>query len=247
MTDAPTPGTGAHLEFNGPLSGARADRLAADLAARRPTTVVDLGCGWGELLLRVVARCPDAHGVGVESHGPDVLRGRANAAARGLADRVTFVEGSAAAHREPADVVLSIGAWHALGDLDEALRALRGLVNPGGRVLFGVEFWEQPPPPERLARMWPGAKADDCDDLAGLVDRAIAAGFRPLRVEHATADEWAEFESGLAAEGEEWLLTHADHPDAADLRSRLDSQRDMWLRGHRGLLGLAYLTLGPVG
>ncbi|GAA1862250.1 class I SAM-dependent methyltransferase [Asanoa iriomotensis] len=246
MSDAPAHGAGTRLDFNGPLSAHRADRLAADLAARRPATVVDVGCGWGELLLRVLAAAPEARGVGIDSHGPYVVRGRANAAARGLGDRVSFVDGPAAAHADPADVVLNIGAYHAFGDLDAGLRAVRGLVNPGGRVLFGAEFWEHPPPAERLARMWPGATADDCDDLAGLVDRAIAAGFRPLRIETVTADEWAEFESGLAADGEEWLLTHADHPEAADLRSRLDNQRNTWLRGHRGVLGFAYLTLGPL-
>ncbi|MDG4825536.1 class I SAM-dependent methyltransferase [Asanoa sp. WMMD1127] len=244
MSDAPAVGSGTRLDFNGPLSGARADRLAAELARGRPATVVDLGCGWGELLLRVLAAAPDARGVGVDSHGPDVVRARANAAERGLAERVTFVDGPAAAHQERSDVVLNVGAYHALGDVDGALRALRELVAPGGRLLFGAEFWEHPPPPERLARMWPGATAADCDDLPGLVDRAIAAGFRPLRIETVTADEWAEFESGLAADGEEWLLAHPDDPAAAELRARLDSQRDTWLRGHRGLLGFAYLTLG---
>jgi hypothetical protein len=159
---------------------------------------------------------------------------------------VTYVEQPAGEHDATADVLINIGAYHAFGDVDARLRALHRLVNPGGRVLFGAEFWERPPPPERLARMWPGATLADCDDLPGLVDRAIAAGFRPLRIETVTAEEWAEFESGLAADCEEWLLEHADHPEAADLRSRLDDQRSTWLRGHRGLLGFAYLTLGPV-
>ncbi len=246
MTDIPALGGGTSLEFNGPLSAARADRLAGDLAGRRPATVVDLGCGWGELLLRVLAAAPDARGVGFDTHGPDLVRGRANAASRGLADRVTFVDASASEHDTTADVLVNIGAYQAFGDIDEALRALRRLVNPGGRVLFGAEFWEHPPPPERLARMWPGATLADCDDLPGLVDRTIAAGFRPLRIETVTPDEWAEFESGLAADCEEWLLSHPDHPGAAELRSRLDDQRATWLRGHRGLLGFAYLTLGPL-
>ena len=31
------------------------------------------------------------------------------------------------------------------------------------------------------------------------------------------------------------------------LTKRLDEHRSHWLRGHRGLLGFAYLTLVPVG
>ncbi|GIF63510.1 SAM-dependent methyltransferase [Asanoa ishikariensis] len=246
MTSPPPAGNGARLTYMAPLSATRAERLVADLAVRSPSTVVDLGCGWAELLLRVLAACPGAKGVGLDTHEPDLARGRANAGARGLDGRVTFVDGPAADHRDPADLLVSVGAYQAFGTIAEALNAMRAMVNPGGRVLFAAEFWESPPPPDRLARMWPGMSADDCTDLAGLVDQAIAAGFRPLRVETATRDEWDEFESLLAADREEWLITHPDHPEAAAVRAQADTQRDIWLRGHRGLMGFAYLTLGPI-
>lgn len=244
MTAPPALGSGARLDFMAPLSAERAGRLVAELAALNPSTVIDLGCGWGELLLRIVAACPGATGVGVEVHGPDVARARDNAAARGLSDRVTFVEGPASDHLTGADIVVNVGAYQAFGDLGKALGVLRDLVGAGGRVLFGAEYWERPPSAERLAHMWPGATADDCTDLAGLVDLAVAAGFRPLRIETASQGEWEEFESGLAADGERWLLTNPDHPDADTVRAKLDAQRGMWLRGHRGVLGFAYLTLG---
>jgi SAM-dependent methyltransferase len=244
MTDAPALGTGRLLNFMAPLSVERADRLVADLVAVRPTTVIDLGCGWGELLLRVLTACPGARGTGVDTHGPDLARGRANAVARQLSDRVTFIEGPAAEQLGSADMVINLGAHQAFGGVSEALRALRGAVNPGGRVLFGAEYWEHPPTSAELANMWPGISVDDCTDLAGLVDQAVVAGFRPLRIETATRGEWEEFESGLAADAEHWLLSHADHPAAGEVRANLDAQRSIWLRGHRDVMGFAYLTLG---
>ena len=247
MTDPPAVGSGTRIDFNAPLSGARANRLAGDLAAVRPATVLDLGCGWGELLLRIVAACPEAQGVGVDTHHPDLVRGRGNAAARGLADRVTFIEGPAAENVRAADVVINVGAHQAFGGVAEALPALHSAVRPGGRVLFGAEFWEYPPAPAQLANMWPGISADECTSLAELADQAVAVGFRPLRIETATQEEWEEFESGLTVDVEEWLLTHADHPEAGKVRTRLDSQRSIWLRGHRGVMGFAYLTLGCAG
>jgi SAM-dependent methyltransferase len=243
MTGAPAWGTAARLDFMGPLSARRADRLVTDLAATKPSTVSDLGCGWGELLLRIVAACPGATGVGVDTDGADLVRARDNAAARGLSDRVTFLHGPAAEHARAADVVLNVGAYQAFGDIPEALRALHDLVDPGGRLLFGAEYWEQPPTPARLADMWPGTSADDCTDLAGLVDRAVAAGFRPLRIETATRGEWEEFESGLAADAEEWLAANPDDPEADGVRAELDARRRIWLRGHRDVMGFAYLTL----
>ena len=243
MTDGPLPGKGARLDFMAPLSASRANRLAADLAAREPATVIDVGCGWGELLLRVVEACLGARGVGVDTHEPDLSRGRANAAARNLSERVTFVHAPAAGHGGVADVVVNVGAHHAFDGMPAALGALHGMVQPGGCLLFGAEYWERPPTPERLAHMWPGTTAGECTDLAGLVDAAIAAGFRPVRIETATRGEWEEFESGFAADREEWLAAHPHHPEAGDVRAALDATRSIWLRGHRDVMGFAYLTL----
>ena len=43
-----------------------------------------------------------------------------------------------------------------------------------------------------------------------------------------------------------YLLAHGDHPEATRIRDQLDQHRSYWLRGYRGILGMAYLTLVPV-
>lgn len=244
MTDPSGYGSRTRLTFHGPLSGGRADRLAADLAACRPADVIDYGCGWGELLLRVLEAAPEAHGVGIDSHGQEIARGRENADKRGLSGRVSFIEGPATDHARPADAVISNGAYHAFGTVHEALKALRPLVRPGGLLLFGAEMWDRAPTDEELAAMWPGTAADTCLSLPDLVDAATGQGFRPLEIQTATRGEWEEFGSGLAAGPEEWLLANGDHPEAGQVRAHLDRQRSIWLRGHRDVMGFAYLTLG---
>ena len=244
MTDLSGFGSGARLTFHGPLSTERADRLAADLAASRPANVIDYGCGWGELLLRVLEAAPEATGVGIDVHGPDLDRGRENAGKRGLSGRASFIEGPASDHASPADAVISCGAYQAFGTIPEALHALRALVKPAGLLLFGAEIWDRAPTDEQLANMWPGMTASDCLYLPDLVEAAMAEGFRPLRIETATRGEWEEFESGLAAGPEEWLLANGNHPEAGQVRAKLDRQRSIWLRGHRDAMGFAYLTLG---
>ncbi|MGD0606225.1 MAG: class I SAM-dependent methyltransferase [Streptosporangiaceae bacterium] len=246
--DPPRTGAGSRLTFHGPLSEQRAVRLAAELAASTPATVLDIGCGWGELMMRILAAAPAAIGAGVDSDGGDVRRARDNATARGLDGRVTFVEAPAreylASADGRADLILNVGAYQALGTIQEALAEIRERVNPGGRVLFGAEYWERPPTEAELANMWPGITADACTDLATLAERAIAAGFGPLRIQTATRGEWEEFESGYALEREDWLLAHPGHPQAGQVRAELDKTRNIWLRGHRDVLGFAYLTLG---
>ncbi|MFK0294650.1 SAM-dependent methyltransferase [Streptomyces sp. NPDC090442] len=243
------------LAFHGPLSPARAtgmiDRLTA--ATTAPATVLDIGCGWAELMLRLLAALPGATGVGIDLRADDLARGRANAEARGLAERVRFAEGSAVTlDRQPADVVLCLGASHALSEARPpehtaaALRALRRLVAPGGRVLLGESYWQRPPTDRELAAMWPDASRTEFHDLAGLVDLAVAAGFRPAWIETASDDEWEAFESSYQADVEEWLAAHPDHPLASETRDRVDRHRRSWLCGYRGVMGLAYLTLVPV-
>jgi SAM-dependent methyltransferase len=257
MSDDDLPPRLTRLTFHGPLSDARATRLVDRLAGTRPRTVLDIGCGWGELMLRLLEAVPGATGVGLDLNGEDLARGRANAAARGLAGRAEFAEESgldaAGNGRGPADVVLCLGASHALsgeeppGHTPAALAALRGLVAPGGRVLLGEGYWQRPPDHAELAAMWPGAHAGELTGLAGLADLAVAAGFRPAWIETADGGEWDDFESGYLADKEEWLAAHADHPRAEETREQADRHRASYLRGYRGVLGIAYLTLVPVG
>lgn len=244
------------LTFHGPLSEDRVARMIrriVDHAPAPPATVLDIGCGWGEFMLRLLEAAPGATGVGLDLNEDDLARGRANAEARGLSGRVRFVQESAAGiTRDPADVVLCLGASHALSDArppehtTAALHALRRLVAPGGRVVLGEGFWQRPPGAEELSAMWPEASASEFLPLAGLVDLAVAAGFRPSWIETASPDEWEHFESAYQSDVEEWLAAHPDHPLAEETRERVDSHRGTWLRGYHGVMGLAYLTLVPV-
>jgi hypothetical protein len=64
------------------------------------------------------------------------------------------------------------------------------------------------------------------------------------RIASATLDEWDEFESGHGRGCERWLTSHdASHPDYQQVLDRAERHRDAWLRGHRGVLGMAYLEL----
>jgi cyclopropane fatty-acyl-phospholipid synthase-like methyltransferase len=248
MTDHDGPTRYGHLDCNSPIAEWRFERHVDECAAAAPATIVDIGCGWGELLQRVTARVPSAKAYGIDSDLELLERGRAGAIRRGIASRLEFVEYRGEDWTEPADLVICIGAAHAFGTAEEALRELYRLVRPGGRLLFGDMVWNRRPGEAELASMWPGTTVEDCLLLPDLVDAAAAAGFRPLRVEAVEQHEWDDFESQFLADKEVWLLTNPRHAKAAEVRAQADEHRRWWLRGHRGLLGFAYLTLGrPVG
>ena len=236
------PGRYEFLDFNAPLSNNRADSIAASLARQNPRSVLDVGCGWGEILLRILSVCDQATGVGIDEDATLLDRGRANALDRGLESRASFVEGSLPVVGVSGDVVICIGADHAFGSQLDALEALWALVNPGGRVLFGSGFWQRVPSESEAASV--GLTPNSLSDLAGLVHLAVTLGFRPLYIQTANRDEWESFESGYLADYEEWIVDHRDHPEAEALRAKADIHRTEWLTGYGDVLGFAYLTLG---
>lgn len=231
----------ARMRWNTPLSEGHAALLLQRLDVVAGAHVVDLGCGWGELLLRAVGAdgTGSTTGTGVDTDDAALARGRALAVNRSLDKRVTFLKQEAAAWREPADRVICIGASHAFGGTPAALTALANLVQPGGRLLFGEGFWERPPTSEATEIL-----GTEIMPLADLVEHARSLGWRGLHVSTADQQEWDDFESTWLAGRQEWLLHHPEDPRAAGLRDELDARLREYVGVYRGTLGLAYFVLG---
>ncbi len=221
------------LDFNSPMTEATADHLVAQLARTAPTTIVDIGCGWAELLLRLLANCPGARGIGID-HDPALIeRAAATAERRGLADRIDFGSGVEAA--TGGDLVLCVGAEQVFGRLEQAVDRLRDLVVPGGRLLLGTLFWERPPSPALLADFGP------LPDLEQLVEAMVERGWRALDLRVATAADWDRFEFGYLGDWEQAAMAPTSEAEAA--RRAADDHRRGYL-ARRGVLGFAFLTLG---
>jgi SAM-dependent methyltransferase len=240
------------LVFMTPLAEPRADALVRFLTPGLTGTVLDIGCGWGELLMRVVAAAPEAQGLGIDLDAGSIDHGRRLAGERGLTDRVTLVCGDAAAEApEHVEAVICIGASQVWGppvqdnkpvDYASALAAIRAKVGRGARVVYGEGVWSRPPTTEAVAPL--AGRLDELVALPDLVELAVAAGLMPVAVHEANVDEWDEFESGYSACYASWLAVHGpDHPEAGEVRARAERQRVGYLRGYRGILWMAYLAL----
>jgi SAM-dependent methyltransferase len=242
------------LTFLSPLSESRAARLVAFLAEGEPSTVLDVGCGWGELMLRVLEASPATRGVGVDLDEEALTGGRRNAADRGLADRATFEALDAREVTGTFGAVTCIGASQIWGpgveeaqplDYAAALTALRGLLPRGGRLVYGEGIWSSPPTPAAVAPL--AGRDDEYVRLGALVELAKEQGFAVLATHEADLDEWDVFESGFAAGYARWLAAHAvDDPDAEEVRGLAARQHAAYFDGYRGILGLAYLHLVAV-
>ncbi|WP_017585657.1 SAM-dependent methyltransferase [Nocardiopsis ganjiahuensis] len=247
MTSPELPPLHRDLVFHGPLSDQRAAQLVHSLGPLAGRHVVDLGCGWAELLLRTLAAEPAATGFGIDLDEEDIRRARANAEGRGLADRVDLEVGDVGAWQgEPTDVVFNIGASHVWGGepvthTANALTALADLVRPGGKALLGECFWRRTPSEEEYAVM-EGTRGQ-YRPLPELVDFALSHGFRLYSLSEATVAEWDVMENGVLRGREDWLLANPDAPGADAVRERADRMRRFRLHGARETIGFAYLTL----
>lgn len=224
----------AALHWNTPLSEAHAEELLDQLDLAAATSVVDLGCGWGELLLRAATRTR-AKAVGVDTDPAGLDRGRRAARERGLG--VDFVEQPAQEWHGTADRALCIGSSHTLGGSRKMLAALADLV-PQGRVLVGDGCWEQEPTKAARDIIGPGILR-----LADLVAACGETGWQVLHLTLADQREWDDFESRHRAGSREWLLANADDPRAGEVKEREDGREREYLTGYRGVLGFAYLVL----
>ncbi|GAA3014615.1 class I SAM-dependent methyltransferase [Actinokineospora diospyrosa] len=230
------------LVFHGPMSDARATAAIESFGDLGGQHVVDLGCGWAELLLRTVASDTTATGHGIDTDEGAIARGRLGA--RGLP--VTLEVGDASKWDGEADVLIVNGATHIWGGepVDHtvnALAAARKRLRRGGRLFLGEGYWELEPTDEQLAAM-PIERAE-YRSLPDLVYLAQEHGFRLLALSRASRDEWDHFQSRHGLGWEKWLLANPDAPGREEVVARADQHRSWWLRGWQDVLGMAYLTL----
>jgi SAM-dependent methyltransferase len=242
------------LTFLSPMSEERASGLVSWLAEGLDSgqTVLDVGCGWAELLLRVAEAAPSCQAIGVDLDEEALAEATRRAASRGLSSRATLLTGNGK-HVGPAavDALVAIGSTQVWGppvEADQPLAyakafdAIRGRVRDGGRVVYADGIWSRPPTPAATAQL--SGRDDEFVSLDELRALAEEAGFAVDAADEATQDEWDAFESGFTARYDTWLATHSpDDRDAASVRDRAARQRASYVHGYRGVLGMGYLQL----
>ena len=241
-----------HLDFMSPLSEQRANEFAQFVATHAGETVIDIGCGWASLLIRILEKASATRGVGIDLNDDGFEHANQTAAARGVADRLQLIGGDAKTHM-PASTqgAVCIGAtqvWsqHAEAnmplDYAAAFRALRKLVDTGSPVVYGEGIWSAPPTEKAAAPL--AGRLDEFIFLPDLIEVAWSSGFSVVQVHEATQDEWDHFESGYTARYAEWLTKNSQsHPDYAAVLERARRQQTGYFGGYRGVLGMAYLCL----
>ncbi len=219
----------------GPVSDAAADAILEGLD-RPPARVLDVGCGKGAMLARVLRRSGGT-GVGVEPN--PAFAADARAAMAGLAPAASFglhaCDLSEAALLEASfDLTVCTGASHAFGTTEQAVAGLARLTARHGWVLLGEGYWRRRPEPEYAALL---GGEDALTDHGGNARLGRHHGLACVRARESTAQEWDAYEGAYAAAMRAWCEAHPDDPDATPFRARIDSWNAAYHRWGRDTLG----------
>ena len=221
-----------------PLSDSTVETLLQRVAARDPRRVLDVGCGSGQWLVRLLELTPAATGVGVDLSSEATTAAIAFAESRGVSDRIEIRRQDAGQLGEDQyDALLCIGSTHALGGLQPTLQALQARALDGATLLLGDGFWEQPP--QRAALDSLEATSDEFPSYAELAAIIESAGWAPLHIYASTPTEWDDYEWSWVSTLAGWARRHPDDPDAADAAQFARQHQEQWLTGYRGTLGFA--------
>jgi SAM-dependent methyltransferase len=177
--------------------------------------VLDLGCGGGAQTLHLAELLPGASITAIDAHAPLVERLRREAALRGLSDRVRAVLGDMAEIEVPpggADLVWSEGALYNLG-LERALNLCRGLLRPGGHLVFTEPVWRAADPPREVKALFEDYPAmGTASDVVAAIERAGLS-----LVDHfSVPDEawWTDFYTPMERRIDELGRKYADDAEA---------------------------------
>lgn len=228
-----------------PISEAKLERLLEALGARDGSRVLDVGCGHGEMLVRLEGKAR-IEGVGIDRN-PAMIEAAATRAGRLPVDRrqaISWLMADAATVTESLgvfDVVICVGATGAFGGYDGTLKALHRLLPVGGRALVGEGHWRRPPDAGYLEAL--GASPEEMTDFAETAARARAMNFDVLESIESTSEEWDAYEGLYADSIDRWCHEHPDDPESAAFRARIATWTNAYRRWGRDTLGFGSYVL----
>lgn len=232
------------LRICNPFTPAKLATLAEAIRLRPGDTLLDLAAGRGEMLC-TWARDHGITGLGVDISTVAVDLARRRAVELGVADRVSFVHGDAAAYvaERPVGVAACIGATWIGGGVRGTIDLLERSLRTGGMLLIGEPYWRREPPDQRTVEACRAQSRDDFDDLPGLVEGFHGHGWDLVEMVLADGDSWDRYAAAHWLTIRRWLDANPDDELAPAFRAELRTDPLDYVRYLREYLGWGVFAL----
>jgi len=230
------------------LSASRLLAIGNYLELRVGQTVIDCGCGRGEVLC-LWAKYFGISGVGVDASASAIANATALAEREGAGDKVHFVHRNMREyemHEKAFDVAACLGASMCFGGFEPTVCELKNMIARGGTIVIGEPFFTTHDVPAEL-KDYEG----DCHTETELFDMVRAAGCEVGYYSRASQDEWERyvFNSNMRRDGnKEFLDTLRNMPNGPEreqVRAKGRRWQDMYLRYRQKWQGMAFMTIHP--
>jgi SAM-dependent methyltransferase len=186
------------LLWNGPISEAKMTKYIESLELAAQKRLLDVGCGCGELLIRLFERF-QVQGTGIDSSCEHIAEAKRRAVGRVPDSAVRFIEADAQSYHvdlDSLDLAICMGASHAYGlgggAYRNAIERMMPLVVPGGLLLVAEGYMKQPAAPEYRKLL--GEVTPDEMTHAANVATGKQLGLIPVAAWTSGEDEWDDFE-----------------------------------------------------
>lgn len=235
------------LPREGPGS-AESTKRALELAAPIPraANILDIASGPGAQTIELARLVPEANILAVDIHQPFVDETNRRAGALGVAHRVNAIAGDMRLLPfSPAsfDLIWCEGAAYVMG-IENALRAWRPLLRPGGRLALTEPVWLSPNPPDEARRNWSGyADMADVDHWRKVVQ---LSGYTPLGDFILPDHAWWEYYTPLQGRLRELAPKYVGNVDAENVLKQCDEEIATY-RDYGSHFGYAFLVMGLSG
>ncbi len=227
--------------FNSPLSIEKTDQIIALLDLPLAARVVDLGCGEGEFLIRVMERY-GAIGHGIDPQTSALEKCRAKSKGRVNPEHLHLFAKHGADFdwsQEQFDLAICIGASHAFEGFNPTLRKLKKHVRPNGLILMADIFWKKRPAKEYADFLGEGWPPPDIDFSA----RVIAGekeGLLALYSVPSSQEEWDHFEGEFATKRFRKALAMSDEEARNGAVMKTKIWRDAYFKWGRSTMGFGF-------
>lgn len=229
-----------HHKLMNPIDAQKLEELYPLLALRPASKVIDIGCGKGEMLIRL-AEDYRINGVGIDKSPYCIREAEKQRRNRVPRAELKFLEMDGAQYKladeQHADLAMCIGATWIYGGYKNTLTSLSNMAKPYGLLMVGEPFWRSDPPKNYLESE--SFSKESFSTHYSNVMIGEEAGLTLVYTLVSSKADWDAYEGLHWFAASEYSLSHTQDPDLEDLLARDSKEKQSYLKHGRDVLGWA--------